>query len=404
MRGMGTDETKALQQALTADEVAAANDLTRHWLEHRPEIPAAASGLGIWPLLGMLATGAIGATRSELLTAARLTPARAAAVPEALLTAVQASSALRLAFGVWAGSRVTLDPEWVDGLPVDAVGSLTGDAAADKAALDAWAADSTQGLIDRMPLDFGQRIDLVLASALSVRTTWATPFQDHTRDFTNGPWSDLGQCRALTATLREDLLRVHDQGSVLTVPGDGDIDVLLALGSDELSPHGVMGLLLDAAGDPAWGRSATELAVGERAVGVEVSEYMGMRRQTGPEIDVQTVRFTVDSDLDLLESAQQLGLILASDAHRAQFDGLAAEPVLVSQAKQSAMATFSAEGFEAAALTVVAMTRAAALSRPKHRHVKASIRFDRPFAYLARHRPTGLVLIAGWVNEPERAA
>jgi serine protease inhibitor len=400
---MGSDETKALQQALTADEVAAANDLTRRWAESLPEIPGAFSGLGVWPLLSVLATGAIGATLSELLTAARLTPERAAAIPEALLTAVQDSPALRLAFGVWAGSRVTLDPEWIDGLPVDAVGSLTGDSAADKAALDAWVAHNTQGLIEQMPLDFTQRIDLVLASALSVRTTWVTPFQDHRRAFTTGPWSRLGQCRALTAMLGGDLLRVHDGGSVLTVPGDGDIDVLLALGRDDLAPREVLDMLLTAAGDPAWGRSATELAVGERAVGVEVTEYAGMRPQTGPEVDVQTVRFNVDAELDLTEQSRSLGLLLASDQHRAQFDRLAAEPVFVSQAKQTATATFSAEGFEAAAVTAFAMARAAAFTKPRHRHVKASIRFDRPFAYLARHRPSGLVLIAGWVNEPERA-
>jgi serine protease inhibitor len=400
---MGTDETNALQQALTADEIAAANGLTRRWFEDRPEIPAAASGLGIWPLLGILATGAIGATRTELQTAAGLTPGRAAAIAEALLTAVQASPALRLAFGVWAGSRITLDPEWVDALPVDAVGSLTGDPAADKAALDAWAARSTQGLIDRMPLDFTRPIDLVLASALSVRTTWLTPFQDHRRAFTTGPWARLGQCRALTATLGGDVLRVHERGSVLTVPGDGDIDVLLALGRDDLDPHAVMGMLLDAADDSDWGRPAAELASGDRAVGVEVVEYMGMRPQTGPETDVQTVRFSVDSDLDLLENARQLGLLLASDEDRAQFDRLAAEPVYVSQARQTAMAEFSATGFEAAAVTAIAMTRAAGLPKFNHRHVKAVVRFDRPFAYLARHRPTGLVLIAGRVAEPQRA-
>lgn len=403
MRGMSTDETKALQQALTADEVAAANELTRRWFEHRSEIPAAASGLGIWPLLGVLATGAIGATRNELLTAARLTPERAAAIPEALLRAVEASPALRLAFGVWAGSRITLDPEWVEGLPVDAIGSLTGDAPADKAALDAWVSRSTQGLIERMPLDFSQRIDLVLASALSVRTTWATPFQERPA-LMPGTWSRLGRCHALTATLHDDLLRVTDDASVLTVPGDGDIDVLLALGREDLTPHRVTDLLLGAASDPAWGRSATDLAVGERAVGVEVVEYMGTRRQTGPEIDVETVRFHLESDLDLSESARQLGLLLASDPDRAQFDRLAAEPVFVSQAKQSATAVFSATGFEAAAVTALAMTRAASFSKPQHRHVKASVRFDRPFAYLARHRPSGLVLIAGWVAEPERAA
>lgn len=384
-------------------EINAANELTRRWFASRPSVPAVASGLGIWPLLAALATGAVESTREELLAAAGVDADQAARVPAALLDAARSSSAIRFAIAVWAGSRVTLDPEWTAGLPVDAVGSLTGDAAADKAALDEWASRNTGGLIERMPLDFNLPIDLVLASALSVRTTWATPFQDSGRVFGQGPWASLGRCRALTATLTDDLLRVAEDASVLTVPGDRDIDVLLGLGREDLAPQAVVGALIDAATDQAWGRSSTELAVGERAVGVEVTEYQAMRPQARPEIDVQTVRFKLDSDLDLGDDASALGLVLASDGKRARFDRLAAEPVSVTQAKQTAMAVFSATGFEAAAVTAIAMTRSSSFPKLQHRHVRASIRFDRPFAYLARHRPSGLILIAGWVARPEVA-
>jgi len=401
MREMGTETT--LQSALTPAEVAAANELTRRWFASRPSLPAVASGLGIWPLLAALATGAVAETRDELLTAAGIDEDQAATIPAVLLDAARTTPAIRLALAVWAGARVALDPEWTANLPTDAVGSLTGDTAADKAALDEWASRNTDGLIEHMPLDFAQPIDLVLASALSVRTTWTTPFQDSGRAFTQGPWSGLGRCRTLTATLNDDLLRIGDDASVLTVPGDGGIDVLLALGREDLAPQAVMDTLISASTDPAWGHSSTGLSVGERAVGVEVTESRSTQPQTGPEIDVQTVRFNLDSDLDLSEDAPALGLVIASDEKRARFDRLAAEPVYISQAKQSATATFSATGFEAAAVTAIAMTRAAAFAKPQHRHIRASIRFDRPFAYLARHRPSGLILIGGWVDRPELA-
>jgi serine protease inhibitor len=398
---MGTSED-TFQRALTPADVAAANRLTARWLASRSEIPSAASGLGIWPLLAVLATGAVDDTRDELLAAAGLDADRAAAAPAALLAAIEGSPALSAALAVWAGKRVTLDPDWTAGLPADAVGSLTGDPTADKAALDAWAARSTRGLIDRMPLDFTQPIDLVLASAFSVTTTWNTPFTDHRRAFTTGPWAGLGQVRGLTATLG-DVLRIGDDASVLTVRGDGGIDVLLGLGRDGLTPHEVTAALLDAA-DPDWGLPASTLAPGERAVGVEVEEYLAPRPQTGPETEVRAVRFNVQSDLDLIADARTLGLVNACDPARARFDRLAAEPVHVTQAKQACTAVFSATGFEAAAVTAVAMTRAGALpSKRRHRHVRAVIDFDRPFAYLARHRPTGLVLVAGWVDRPETA-
>ncbi|WP_205325544.1 serpin family protein [Glycomyces sp. YM15] len=396
---MGTETT--IQDALTASEIKAANELTRRWFASRESIPAVASGLGIWPLLAALVTGAVHETRNELLAATGLDADQAAKMPAALLEAVRATPSIRLALALWAGARVTLDPEWIAGLPVEAVGSLTGDAAADKAVLDAWASRNTGGLIERMPLDFSRPIDLVLASALSIRTTWRTPFEDSSRAFNQGPWAGLGRCRVLTATLNDDVLRVADNASVLTVPGDGDIDVLLALGRDGLAPQAVMNVLIDAATDPVWGRSSNGLSPGERATGVEVTEYQSMRPQAGPEVEVQTVRFKLDADLDLSDDADALGLVTASDADRARFDRLAAEPVYVTQAKQTAMSVFSATGFEAAAVTAIAMTRAAAFAKPKHRHIRASIRFDRPFAYLARHRPSGLILIAGWVDEPE---
>ncbi|SDE54906.1 serpin family protein [Glycomyces harbinensis] len=393
---------------LIAPETAAANDLTRRWLAARAEAPAVASGLGIWPLLCMLATGATGETRDELLAAAGVTLERAALAPKALLDAAETTASIRLALGVWAGERVTLDPEWVAGLPSGTADSLTGVPAVDKAALDAWAAEHTDGLIPEMPLDFSKPVDIALASALLVRTRWLTPFTEGQWAFASGPWSELGRCRTLTTMLRDDVLRISDDASVLTIPGDGDIDVLLCIGREDLAPQQVLTTLIDAATAPDWGRSATALEPGDQAVGVTAIEYMGSSPQTGPEVRVQTVGFQLDADLDLGQDAAALGLTLATDKDRARFGRLAVpnEPgarLYVSQAKQTATATFSATGFEAAVITAMAMEAFGGVPVFDHRHRAAEIRFDRPFAYLARHRTSGLVIVAGWVDRPEAA-
>lgn len=396
---MGTSEG-TFENTLTAADVAAANELTRRWFASRDEIPAAASGLGIWPLLSLLATGATADTERELLAAAGLDADRAAAVPALLLEAARATPAIRVALAVWAGSKVVLDPDWVDGLPVGAIGALTGDLAADKATLDAWASDNTDGLIEKMPLDLDEKIILVLASALLVRTTWTTPFDDMTMVFGWGPWKDLVH-HSLSATYHRDVLRVGEDASVLTVEGDNDIDVLLGLGHEGLDPRAVFARLFDAATDRAWGRASAELGVGERAVGVEVIEYLGSHPQTTPEIAARTVAFALDTELDLTKDAAALGLVRATDEDHARFDRLAAKPLFVSQAKQACTAIFSATGFKAAAVTAMGMAFAgAAPPQEQHRHVLTKVTFDRPFAYLARHRPSGLVLVGGWVTEP----
>lgn len=402
---MGTGERgTTIERALAPAEVEAANDVTRRWFASRPHPPAAVSGLGLWPLLTTLAAGASGRTAAELLDAAGVGPERAESITGGLLGAAASAPALHLAVGVWAGASITLDPAWVAKLPSGAVGTLTGEPAADKAALDRWASEETDGMIERMPLDCTRRIDLALASALAVRTTWVTAFRDAAIPFRSGPWAGLGPCRVLSNTIRGDVLRVSDEAAVLTVPGHDDIDVLLALGRADLAPGKVFAALVDAAADPDWGRSSEDLRPGERAPGVTVAEHRAPRPQTAPEVDVRTVRFAVEADLDLSEDAAALGLVRASDEAHAEFDRLAAEPTHVSQARQSCVAVFSATGFKAAAVTAMAMTRTAGVPQMRHTHRRASIVFDRPFAYAARHRPSGLILVGGWVDEPEWAA
>ncbi|MDN3242411.1 serpin family protein [Glycomyces tritici] len=389
-------EQTTLQDALSADEITAANELTRRWLTARAEVPAVASGLGIWPLLAVLATGAVEATLEELLEAAGIDIGQAADVPAALLDAVRSAPALSLAVAAWAGPRVTLDPEWVAGLPGDAIGALTGDPAVDKPVLDDWASRNTGGLIDRMPVDLDESIELLLASALSVRTKWRTPFEEQYGPFRNGPWKDRG--KVLSATYREEVLRVDPDAAVLTVAGHDDIDVLLAIGRAEAPPQEVMSTLIDAAADPRWGRPASEATP---SIGVTFREYQGSAPQTAPETNAVVPAFTLDTDLDLLQDAAALGLELASDDEFAQFDRLAAQRLYISQAKQACTAVFSASGFEAAAVTAFGMAfMGSAPPQLIHKHRCAVVTFDRPFAYLARHRPSGLILIAGWVAEP----
>ena len=57
------------------------------------------------------------------------------------------------------------------------MGALT-----DQAALDRWADEQTGGLIDKFPLRLTDETLLVLASALTTRVRWRTPFEGYPRD------------------------------------------------------------------------------------------------------------------------------------------------------------------------------------------------------------------------------
>ena len=67
------------------------------------------------------------------------------------------------------------------------------------------------------------------------------------------------------------------------------------------------------------------------------------------------------------------------------------------RAVQGVTVTFGAGGFKAAAVTMFRTGYGAAPVEAAELYVT----FDRPFAFAARHRPSGLVLLAGWVAEPE---
>ena len=52
----------------------------------------------------------------------------------------------------------------------------------DQAALDRWADEQTGGLIDKFPLKITDETLLVLASALTARVRWRTPFEGYPRE------------------------------------------------------------------------------------------------------------------------------------------------------------------------------------------------------------------------------
>ncbi|MFK0043753.1 serpin family protein [Streptomyces sp. NPDC090741] len=110
--------------------------------------------------------------------------------------------------------------------------------------------------------------------------------------------------------------------------------------------------------------------------------------------------FDVSADHDLLDHAGLFGLHTAADTGSGHFPGISSAPLAICSARQSAMARFHAEGFEAAAVTALASVPGCALPHYRYRVRRAEVAFHRPFGFLAAHRTSRLVLAAGWVAEP----
>lgn len=346
--------------------------LTACWIEKLPgEDSTVVSGLGVWPLLAILAEVANEPARTEL--------AEATGGPyDGLLQTPE----LRMALGLWTRAGLPLQPDLDRLVPPEVRRTLT-----DQAALDAWVAEQTGGLLHRMPIELTPDLVLLLASALALETAWARPFEDgaHPVDGAQRRWlrrSDpdldtIGRFDTAAGPL-----------TVVTVRGAGEFDVRLYVGQPDRPRAAVLTAALQLTGE---GVGAADLFRGAEAPAVTVIET------TTPEPTVQLSLpyFEVTATHNLLEQRETFGLVTATDCRRGHFPGLSPAPLCVRAAKQAVMAEFSARGFKAAAVTAVAM----ALSRQPLVGRALFVELDRPFAFVAVHRPTGIPVVAGWVAD-----
>jgi serine protease inhibitor len=101
---------------------------------------------------------------------------------------------------------------------------------------------------------------------------------------------------------------------------------------------------------------------------------------------------------DLMAHARVFGLATAAAID--SFSNISDHPLRVGQARQEARAIFTATGFDAAAVTATAIALSAPPALTTTR-LQIRLTFDRPFGFIASPRDTDVVLIAGWVAQPE---
>ncbi|MFF7353169.1 MULTISPECIES: serpin family protein [Streptomyces] len=387
---------------VTAETVRRVNGLSARWAQALPE-GTVFSAPGVWPLLAFLADGATGPARAELSGALGLPADQAAAAARELLGALAEVSGLDAALGLWAHHALALREEWRAGLPAGTYGVFGDDLVTAQERLDAWAAERTGGLVERMPVTLTRDARMVLAGALALRTTWRQPFAELPLRPGSGPWQGRTLRGLHRRSVRPDRVGVTGTPdgfvTALTVPGDNGIDVHLVLGEERMAPGQVL-----AAGVGVVERTLPLTAGGSLPLG-HVGPGLYVERQPAVEptpltLDVRTVVYEVRADHDLLGLAGLFGLTAATDPRHAHFPGVSDFPLAVGQARQSAVAQFGALGFRAAAATAAAEVYGSA--PPQYRYESTVVRavYDRPFGFLAVDRESRLVLAAGWVTDP----
>ncbi|MFU8874614.1 hypothetical protein [Micromonospora sp. SL4-19] len=375
-----------------------------------------ASPLGAWLLLALTGPAATGDVRRALEEALGTDVDRAAEAAHALLAAphplVAAATALweRTPFAGLDGWRATLPP-------TTERGPLPG-----QAALDAWAREHTDGLIDRFPIGVAPETLLILASALATRVSWASPFQVTSAD-------QLGPGSAWASRLSR-VLRTPGRGHrcwIAATARAGDVAVHAAPARPEPTPDGEAGLLvvsvaaapdvpapdvLAAAQEIAAGaatapdgigpgrRSLYDLPLGDTPLWALREETTRTFARDGREEWATAVLpcWAAESRHDLTPAG------FGFDAAARALGTLLGPTDLPYEAVQSAVARYGRYGFEAAAVTGFAV----ATGLPPEGVARvAELRFGHPYAVVAVATDAaggpwhGLPVYSAWVAQPQ---
>ncbi|MFI8238262.1 serpin family protein [Streptomyces sp. NPDC085866] len=395
-------EARADSRVVSAT-VGAVNGLTARWAAAAAPEGTAFSAAGVWPLLAFLADGATGAARAELAGALGVPADRAAAAARELLAGLQSVSGLDAALGLWTHELLQLREEWRAGLPAGTYGVFGEDLVTAQERLDAWAAERTGGLVERMPVTLTREARMVLASALTLRTDWRQPFTETMLRPDSGPWQGRSLLGLHRRSVRPDRVGVTSTPAgfvtALTVPGDNGIDVHLVLGEERMAPGQVLTAGVGVVERTLAVTGGGQLPFGHVGPGLHVEQQPAL----APEpitLDVRTVAYEVRADHDLLALHTLFGLTTAQNADQGHFPGISVMPLAVQDARQSALARFGALGFRAAAVTAVMPRYGAGVPQYRYETTVVRVAFDRPFGFLAVDRESRLVLMAGWVTDP----
>ena len=331
------------------------------------------SALGAWLLVALCAPLAENGAQAELAEVLGADPMEAAQFAAELLS--QPHPLVAAGAGLWVAPAVTTPvmERWRDGLPP---GVTTGDIPTQEA-IDAWANERTLGLIDRFPIQMDPDLVCLLATALATKVSWDVPFEvvdaaalapspwaASLRRVLQSPRQDPRHRQYVAETDRAGTVGVHlagARGGLLVgsvIAADPEVppaDVLAAAHSivtaEARAPHSVAR------------RSLFELPLGHGAIWTITEEEVETKATDGREEVVTSVlpAWSAETTVDL--DREDLGLPTAARVIKRAL-GLTN---LTYEAKQAAVARYTAVGFEAAAVTALALMSSAPQLRPGYR-------------------------------------
>ncbi|EKC99872.1 proteinase inhibitor I4 serpin [Trichosporon asahii var. asahii CBS 8904] len=380
------------KQKKPADPLTKAiNDLAERWMATLPDAPTVFSPAGVWPLLAILADAATGAVADDLKEALCYHPTDGTGALKAaikVLDWLRETPGLNGAIGVWIRRTLSVKKEWLDRVPATSRGILHG--AGDKAKLDIWTRENTDGLIDEFPCEAENLGQFILASTIVLQTTWLDMFEPE------------GQSQLVRTTQGLDIVRSNGQVTVVRIEGKaGEYsskpkhDVYLVLGIKGEPPSTVLGKGLSLIRHTP---KKTTYEQAKRLSGPGISVRQVERHEPPddgrPFVTVYTHAFEVTGEHELVGNAV-FGLQRAVEPG-SHFPCIADGELGIDGGSQVAVARFTESGFSAAAVSDPCWF--GSFADPNGRATCIDVKFKRAFGFLAMDRKTGVVTFGGWVT------
>jgi serine protease inhibitor len=241
--------------------------------------------------------------------------------------------------------------------------------------INGWVRQHTRGRIDRILDRIPGNAVMYLINALHFKGEWTyrfDPKQTRREGFTRADGSrvevEMMRQQAKVGFLRDDGFQMVE------LPyGNGRFSMVLALPDHGHTLDGFRATLTPERWD-AW---------------------MGAIRTQ--EVAVILPRFRMEWERSLVETLTGMGMGIAFEGGRADFSGMTSgRGLYISEVKQKSWLNVDEKGTEAAAVTVVEMSRVCTGCGPDH----PIVRFDRPFFLAIRDNATGTLLFLGQVADP----
>ena len=360
-----------------------------------------ASPFGAWLLLALVAPAATGTRRSTLAEVLGCDPDEAFVAASRMLHEPHAE--LVLGAAAWHDPRYETEP-LLDFLRRLAAHADSGPIPS-QAEADAWADERTLGLIERFPLSIDASVVLLLATAIAAKVSWYAPFLLAPADsvllpadpgFGHKPLLRDPGTRAWCGFVQTDVGLLAGY----VAPSTDGLYVTSAIGEPGADPTAVLDATVRLACGVAGGPRPEPISLYELPLGdgpswritEETASFLGSPERYEfllPAWEATSDHKLLDGELGFQQAGGALIELLPSDGYDLE-------------ARQSAMARYSREGFEAAAVTGLAVRMAA--HSPHEGPVRtARVEFTRPHAVVAATRGDdewdGLPVFSAWITE-----